>query len=172
MQNYNEGFVGMIQGDCCPASVVRQAAEDAANLCTMTYGEAPEVEIIDGESCKFKYMPSDLHYMLVELLKVRCELHRASFWLVVLDKAFFSCYWAARSFRSIWCDTSFTRCGCSTAPSFCVCMFSLPSDFRAHLIVVSADTAVSWVSLRGIALEELPGAHNLGWTSSWRRLFS
>jgi len=72
-------WVGMIDGNCSPRSVVERAYDDARNLCDRMYGMAPNVEIRDPVDVKFRYIPEHLHHMIFELLKnsmrAVCETH-------------------------------------------------------------------------------------------------
>lgn len=63
------GFSGIIQSECNPTLVAQDAAEDAQELCTLLYGDSPEVKILGSFGEGFTYVPGHLHYMLSELLK-------------------------------------------------------------------------------------------------------
>jgi len=62
-------YIGMICEKTSPSQIVRQAASDATKMCIKRYGAAPEV-IMDGRlDLTFPYIPTYLHYMMLELLK-------------------------------------------------------------------------------------------------------
>ena len=52
-----------------PFDVATDAIRDAEFMCTNCHGDAPEVIIVGRTDLTFPYVPSHLHYMLVELLK-------------------------------------------------------------------------------------------------------
>lgn len=62
-------FRGMIQLDASPHQIAQHAIEDAQYMCDRAHGEAPEVTIHGRTDLTFPYVPSHLHYVLVELLK-------------------------------------------------------------------------------------------------------
>jgi len=62
-------YVGIICDNTSPYEVVSQAIEDASFMCTRKYGEAPEVIISGNRALTFPYVPTHLHYILLELLK-------------------------------------------------------------------------------------------------------
>lgn len=76
------GYIGMINIRTSPYDVVRQATIDATSMCKRTYGNAPEVIIKGRLGLTFPYIPTYLHYILLELLKnamrATMELHMAS----------------------------------------------------------------------------------------------
>ena len=85
---------GVIHADCSPAQIAEHAAEDASRLCEYHLGDAPEVEIIFSQSPTspkgtFTYVPSHLHYMMMELFKnamrATVETHRRNIELRALD---------------------------------------------------------------------------------------
>jgi pyruvate dehydrogenase kinase 2/3/4 len=63
------GYNGMICLETSPYDVVRQAARDATHMCERRYGEAPQVQIMGRLDLTFPYIPTYLHYILLELLK-------------------------------------------------------------------------------------------------------
>jgi pyruvate dehydrogenase kinase 2/3/4 len=69
----NSDWVGIIERNCKPAEIARDAAVNASNLCMQVYASAPQVEVIEangaGEIC-FSYVPSHLYHIIFELLKV------------------------------------------------------------------------------------------------------
>lgn len=64
-----ENFVGIIQSDCNPAEIAKQAAEDARHLCEYYYGNAPEIKVLGNQGITFQYIPTHLYYIFFELLK-------------------------------------------------------------------------------------------------------
>lgn len=65
----NPHYIGMIHLFASPNAIVRKAAEDATFLCDREYGRAPLVEISGRLDLTFPYIPTYLHYILLELLK-------------------------------------------------------------------------------------------------------
>jgi len=64
-----ENYVGIICGRTSPYEIVRRAIDDASFMCTRKYGDAPEVIITGRLDLSFPYVPTHLHYMMLELLK-------------------------------------------------------------------------------------------------------
>jgi pyruvate dehydrogenase kinase 2/3/4 len=62
-------YVGMICQKTSPAEIVRQAADNAMGICRKKYGHSPRVEITGRLDLTFPYIPTYLHYILLELLK-------------------------------------------------------------------------------------------------------
>lgn len=62
-------YVGMICKETSPYDVVQSAIQDATMLCEREFGEAPSVEVIGRLDLTFCYIPTHLHYILLELLK-------------------------------------------------------------------------------------------------------
>lgn len=62
-------YVGMICSHTSPYEVVERAIHDVTQMCERQYGEAPDVEIQGCLHLTFPYIPSHLHYILLELLK-------------------------------------------------------------------------------------------------------
>ena len=62
-------MIGMIQQDVSPFTIAQHAIEDAEYMCTRAHGDAPIVTIHGRTDQTFPYVPSHLHYMLLELLK-------------------------------------------------------------------------------------------------------
>jgi pyruvate dehydrogenase kinase 2/3/4 len=61
--------VGLISKVTCPYLIAQQAIDDATYMCDRVHGDAPEVEIVGNPGTTFNYVPSHIHYILVELLK-------------------------------------------------------------------------------------------------------
>lgn len=66
---------GIVDPACDPAVICEGAAQIAKALCLSRVGVEPEVhiEVRSRLATAFSYVPRYLHYMLVELLKSRCE---------------------------------------------------------------------------------------------------
>lgn len=62
-------YVGMICSQTSPYELVDHAARDAAMMCERTFGAAPRVQIQGSLHLTFPYIPTHLHYILLELLK-------------------------------------------------------------------------------------------------------
>lgn len=63
-------YIGMICLKTSPYEIVRQAAKDATLMCQKEYGDVPpEVQINGRLDLTFPYIPTYLHYMLLELIK-------------------------------------------------------------------------------------------------------
>lgn len=63
------GAVSVIDPQCDPVAVVRQAASDAARLCKYHYGCAPPVDVVDVGQVRFPFIAQYLNYILFELIK-------------------------------------------------------------------------------------------------------
>jgi pyruvate dehydrogenase kinase 2/3/4 len=64
-----KNYVGMICSQTSPFEIVRHAANDATMMCARKYGDAPDVIINGRLDLTFPYIPTHLHYILLELLK-------------------------------------------------------------------------------------------------------
>ena len=62
-------YIGMICLKTSPYKIVQQAAKDATLMCRKQYGDAPVVQINGRCDLTFPYIPTYLHYMLLELIK-------------------------------------------------------------------------------------------------------
>lgn len=75
-------YVGMICQRTSPYHCVQQAVNDASMMCRRSYGRCPRVEITGRLDLTFPYIPTYLHYILLELLKnalrATMEQHRTS----------------------------------------------------------------------------------------------
>ena len=65
----SESYVGMINKRTSPYEVVQQAIDDATFMCARKYGDAPDVVVRGRLDLTFPYIPTHLHYILLELLK-------------------------------------------------------------------------------------------------------
>jgi len=64
-----DGYVGIICQNTSPYDVVKHAVNDAAYMCNRKFGRVPEVNINGRIDLTFAYIPTHLHYILLELLK-------------------------------------------------------------------------------------------------------
>ena len=62
-------YIGMICQTTSPSDIVRKAAADASGICRRKYGRAAHIEITGRLDLTFPYIPTYLHYILLELLK-------------------------------------------------------------------------------------------------------
>ncbi len=62
-------YVGLICQHTSPHAIVQHAVDDATFMCNRKYGDAPEVVISGRLDLTFAYVPTHLHYILLELLK-------------------------------------------------------------------------------------------------------
>jgi signal transduction histidine kinase len=65
-------WAGVIDIECQPSQVVRDAVEDARYLALQHYGDAPQAKIVGSQQsldCRFPYIPSHLHHIVFELSK-------------------------------------------------------------------------------------------------------
>jgi pyruvate dehydrogenase kinase 2/3/4 len=74
----------MINRETSPSRVVQKAIEDATMLCHQQFGpgEAPKVQVSGNLELTFCYIPTHLHYILLELIKnsmrATMEFHHSS----------------------------------------------------------------------------------------------
>jgi len=64
-----ENYIGLICLKTSPYEIVKRAIDDAAFMCSRKYGESPEVIITGRLDLTFPYVPTHLHYIMLELLK-------------------------------------------------------------------------------------------------------
>ena len=64
-----ENYIGIICSKTSPYEIVNRAIDDASFMCTRKYGDAPEVNITGRLDLTFPYVPTHLHYIMLELLK-------------------------------------------------------------------------------------------------------
>lgn len=64
-----DSYVGMINKRTSPYEIVQQAIDDATFMCARKYGDAPDVLVRGRLDLTFPYVPTHLHYILLELLK-------------------------------------------------------------------------------------------------------
>lgn len=63
------GATSVIDPQCDPVGVVREAASEARRLCRYHYGHAPPVDIVDVGQVRFPFIHQYFHYIMFELLK-------------------------------------------------------------------------------------------------------
>ncbi len=68
-ENNSDEVIGLVSRNTSPYEVALQAISDASYMCTRQHGDAPEVTVVGRTDLTFPYVPSHIHYMLVELLK-------------------------------------------------------------------------------------------------------
>lgn len=77
-----ENYIGMICLKTSPSDVVREAAEHAKQMCRRQYARAPMIEITGRLDLTFPFIPTYLHYIVLELLKnalrATCETHQGA----------------------------------------------------------------------------------------------
>ncbi|CAB9496208.1 oxobutanoate dehydrogenase [lipoamide] kinase, mitochondrial [Seminavis robusta] len=64
-----ENYIGIVCSHTSPYEIVKRAIDDAAFMCTRMYGDAPEVIMSGRLDLTFPYVPTHLHYIMLELLK-------------------------------------------------------------------------------------------------------
>jgi len=64
-----ENYIGLVNLATSPRDVALQAIDDATYMCTRQHGDAPNVTVHGRVDLTFPYVPSHLHYILLELLK-------------------------------------------------------------------------------------------------------
>jgi pyruvate dehydrogenase kinase 2/3/4 len=68
-QQQKNQYIGMICQETSPSQCVRQATIDASAMCRRLYGRSPRVDVTGRLDLTFPYIPTYLHYILLELLK-------------------------------------------------------------------------------------------------------
>mmetsp|Transcript_25724 Transcript_25724/g.29392 ORF Transcript_25724/g.29392 Transcript_25724/m.29392 type:complete len:436 (+) Transcript_25724:132-1439(+) len=64
-----EHYIGIICSQTSPYEIVKRAIDDASFMCNRKYGDAPEVIMTGKLEQTFPYVPTHLHYIMLELLK-------------------------------------------------------------------------------------------------------
>ena len=64
-----DGYIGLICQNTSPYEIVQHAVNDATYMCDRKYFHSPEVIIKGRLDLTFAYIPTHLHYILLELLK-------------------------------------------------------------------------------------------------------
>jgi pyruvate dehydrogenase kinase 2/3/4 len=65
-----KGWVGCICETTSPAEIALAAIDTARHMCIRQYGDAPEVELHGHTDFSMPFVPSHLHHMLFEVIKV------------------------------------------------------------------------------------------------------
>ncbi|CAN0468007.1 unnamed protein product [Ectocarpus sp. 12 AP-2014] len=65
----SDSWIGMVCQETSPAAIAEAAIEDAKFVCTRQYGDAPDVTLHGRLDLTFSYVPSHLHYIMLELIK-------------------------------------------------------------------------------------------------------
>jgi pyruvate dehydrogenase kinase 2/3/4 len=71
LHEQEDGWVGCICETTSPAEIAIAAIDTARHMCIRQYGDAPEVELHGHTDFTMPYVPSHLHHMLFEVIKVR-----------------------------------------------------------------------------------------------------
>ena len=73
-----KGWVGCICETSSPAEIALAAIDTARHMCTRQYGDVPDISLYGHTDLTMPFVPSHLHHMLFEVLKVRhvLLLHR------------------------------------------------------------------------------------------------
>ncbi len=64
-----EGYIGLICQNASPHEIIKHAVTDAYYMCEQQYGAFPRVIIRGRLDLTFAYIPTHLHYIILELLK-------------------------------------------------------------------------------------------------------
>jgi len=64
-----QNYIGLICDVTSPYEIVKRAIDDAAYMCDRKYCDAPDVVISGRLDLTFPYVPTHLHYIMLELLK-------------------------------------------------------------------------------------------------------
>ena len=67
--NMKDDYVGVINKKTSPLQIINDAVMDATDICSMNYGDSPEVNIKEISNPTFCYIPSHLYYVLFEIIK-------------------------------------------------------------------------------------------------------
>ncbi len=62
-------YIGMICQEASPYEIVQLAIKDATRLCVSQFGRAPKIVVRGRLDLTFPYIPTHLHYIVLELLK-------------------------------------------------------------------------------------------------------
>jgi pyruvate dehydrogenase kinase 2/3/4 len=69
LPSHLQNYIGMIKKDTSPYDIVKQTIHDATRMCIYKYGDAPRVNVMGRLDLTFPYIPTHVHYILLELLK-------------------------------------------------------------------------------------------------------
>ena len=62
-----EGHTGLIAHACSPLEIAETAIADARYMCERQHGDAPKVTLHGRLDLTFAYVPTHLHYILLEV---------------------------------------------------------------------------------------------------------
>jgi len=62
-------YAGLVLAGCSPATIAREAIEDASVVCTQHLQSCPSVTIHGRTDLTFPYIPAHIYYILFEMLK-------------------------------------------------------------------------------------------------------
>ena len=65
----NPSYIGVIDTDLCPASIIRDCESTVGDICEFKYGVRPRVVINGEQHYTFAHIPVHLEYIVTELLK-------------------------------------------------------------------------------------------------------
>ncbi|KAL2917361.1 hypothetical protein HK105_203025 [Polyrhizophydium stewartii] len=64
-----EGWIGVVNMQVSPASILRSTANYVQEICEYNYGSAPEFELTGHTDARIAYIPVHMEYIFMELLK-------------------------------------------------------------------------------------------------------
>lgn len=68
----SEHFIGTVQVNCKPSTILSQTANFVGGICELKYGQVPHIEFdngLEGQEVTLPYIPVHLEYIFTELLK-------------------------------------------------------------------------------------------------------
>jgi pyruvate dehydrogenase kinase 2/3/4 len=68
-QSVSKDYIGMICKRTSPYRIVHRSIQDASRLCEDQFGFAPTVSVRGRVDLTFSYVPTHLHYIMLELIK-------------------------------------------------------------------------------------------------------
>lgn len=69
LHSSTEGYVGVIDSQCCVSNVARAAADDADMICERHLGFTPPIIIDGNRNLEFRYVPGHLYHLVFEVVK-------------------------------------------------------------------------------------------------------
>lgn len=85
------GYIGIVSTDLNVREAIEFAAQKTRQVCTETFGVAPEVVLSGDTNSTIQYIPVHLDYMLFELLKNAARVRRLNDHSRTLHVRFCSC---------------------------------------------------------------------------------
>jgi len=64
-----DNYVGVICSNTSPCELVKRAIDEASFMCDRKYGDSPVVNLNGRLDLTFPYIPSHIHYIMLELIK-------------------------------------------------------------------------------------------------------